>query len=129
MILLWNSAAMTVEVEMIVDDRPPITLEWQADRSLARDMLSYLRDQLAAHDKTLQDLEGIGVFLGPGSYTGLRIGMTVLNTLAVDRQIPIVGATGDDWRSTVLQRLQAGENDQLVLPEYGAAALTTKPRK
>lgn len=129
MILLWNSAAMTVEAQLVTSDQPPIVLEWQADRNLARDMLGYLRDQLAMHGKTLQELEGIGVFLGPGSYTGLRIGMTVLNTLAVDQQIPIVGATGDDWQSVTLSRLRAGENDQLVLPEYGAAVLTTKPRK
>ncbi|MBC1569453.1 tRNA (adenosine(37)-N6)-threonylcarbamoyltransferase complex dimerization subunit type 1 TsaB [Listeria sp. FSL L7-1425] len=37
------------------------------------------------------DLEKIAVAKGPGSYTGLRIGVTVAKTMAWDAGIPIVG--------------------------------------
>lgn len=103
--------------------------EWQADRTLARDMLAYLRDKLAEHGVTLKDITGIGVFRGPGSYTGLRIGMTVLNTIAESLAIPIVGETGDDWALHCLERINQGEDDKVVLPEYGGDAYITKPRK
>ena len=128
MIVLWNSAAMMVQCTL-VDGRGRYDYEWQADRLLARDILSYLRDTLAIHGKTVDDVTQIGVFRGPGSFTGLRIGLSVLNTLATARQLPIVGATGDAWLSECLERLDRQENDSIVMPDYGGDAHITKPRK
>ena len=128
MILLWNSAAMTVQCTIITGDSTDTT-EWEAGHDLARDMLAYLRDQLRHHGGSFTDITGIGVFKGPGSYTGLRIGLTVLNTLADSEHIPIIGAIGDTWQQDCLRRLRNGEDDKIVLPEYGGDAHVTKPRK
>jgi tRNA threonylcarbamoyladenosine biosynthesis protein TsaB len=128
MIVLWNSAEMTACCTLI-DNGKRYDYEWQAGRSLARDMLTYLRDTLALHGKTFNDIAQIGVFRGPGSFTGLRIGLSVLNTIAAARQIPIVGASGVSWQSECLTRLARQDDDRLVVPEYGADAHVTKPRK
>ena len=128
MIVLWNSADMLVRM-VLVKDGVRVAQEWQADRTLARDMLAYMRDRLVEHDVTLDDIEGIGVFRGPGSFTGLRIGMTVLNTLAQANRVAIVGELGNDWEEKCLERLLRGDNDHIVLPEYGGDAHVTKPRK
>lgn len=114
---------------VLVKEGVRVAQEWQADRTLARDMLAYMRDRLAEHDATLDDIEGIGVFRGPGSFTGLRIGLTVLNTLAQANHVPIVGEQGDGWEEKCLERLLRGDNDHIVLPEYGGDAHVTKPRK
>lgn len=103
--------------------------EWQADRLLAKNLLAYLRDQLAKHGKTFEHISSIGVMKGPGSFTGLRIGMTVLNTIADANAIPIVGESGDEWEATALHRLHDGENDTIVLPLYGRDANITVQRK
>lgn len=128
MIVLWNSAEMTVQLTLIDGDKRT-DYEWAAERNLARDMLAYLRDRLAENEASFADISGIGVFRGPGSFTGLRIGLAVLNTIAHEQRIPIVGVTGDAWREECLARLQDGDNDEIVLPEYGAEARVTKPRK
>lgn len=128
MIVLWNSAEMTVQLTLIDGDKRT-DYEWVAERNLARDMLAYLRDRLAENEASFADISGIGVFRGPGSFTGLRIGLAVLNTIAHEQRIPIVGVTGDAWREECLVRLQNGRNDEIVLPEYGAEARITKPRK
>ena len=103
--------------------------EWQADRTLAKNLLKYLQDQLMKNGKTFADISGICVFKGPGSFTGLRIGLTVLNTMADSLQVPIVGGEGDDWQTQALEDLQSGKNDKIVLPFYGSEAHITKPRK
>ena len=103
--------------------------QWQADRQLAHGLLEFVRQSLAEHDADFTTLTGLGVYRGPGSYTGLRIGMTVWNTLADARSLSIVGATGDDWQGQARQRLAAGKTDRIVLPEYGGEAHITTPRK
>lgn len=103
--------------------------EWEAGRGLAKGLLSFLEAQLLSQQKSWNDVTGLVIYKGPGSFTGLRIGITVFNSLAYARAVPIVGATGDDWREVGMQRLQNGENDEIVLPEYGGEANITKPRK
>jgi len=128
MILLLDTSTGACRLTL-VEDETWHESEWQADRQLARDLLGYLRDNLAAHSKTFDDVKGIGVFKGPGSFTGLRIGITVLNTIAETLQLPIVGEYGDDWRSNAMRRLAEAENDKIILPFYGREARVTAPRK
>lgn len=103
--------------------------EWESGRTLAKGLLGYLQDSLLKHDKTWADVSGIVAYKGPGSFTGLRIGLTVLNTFADSESVPIVGVTGDGWQSIGLARLARGENDELVMPEYGSDPHITTPRK
>lgn len=103
--------------------------EWNADRELAKGLLGYLQEQLTKNHKTFDDITAIGVFRGPGSFTGLRIGLTVANTLADAQHIPIVGSTADNWQDDVVNALASGRNDTIVLPFYGSDAHITKPRK
>jgi len=109
----------------VVDGESRQDFEWQAGRTLARGLLKFLEEKTG----DLHDISGIGVMKGPGSFTGLRIGLTVANTLADSLNIPIVGTTGEDWREMALKKLRAGENERIVMPEYGAAAHITAPRK
>lgn len=103
--------------------------EWNADRSLAKSLLAYIDEKLKQNNKTWSDITGIGAFRGPGSFTGLRIGLTVVNTIADANKVPIVGGTGDDWQNDVINRLKDGENDKIVLPLYGSEAHITTPKK
>lgn len=102
---------------------------WQADRRLALELLAHLEGFLSAAGKSFDDIDGLLVYRGPGSFTGLRIGITVMNTISYAQALPIVGATGDGWLAQGVARLVAGENEQVILPEYGAEARITKPKK
>lgn len=48
---------------------------------------------VAAHGLTLKDLTGFVVGLGPGSFTGLRIGLATAKGLAYALKVPVVGAS------------------------------------
>ena len=128
MIILIDTSTAECRLSIVDEDRT-IEYNWDAGRSLARDLLGYLRDRLGEQGATFHDISGIGVMKGPGSFTGLRIGLAVINTLADSLTIPVVGEMGEYWRDDALRRLAEGQDDRIVLPVYGADAHITKPRK
>jgi tRNA threonylcarbamoyladenosine biosynthesis protein TsaB len=101
---------------------------WQAHRELSDTIHSKIDGLFKSQKKTLADLAAIVAYLGPGSFTGLRIGLSVANALADGLDIPIVGTQTDDWLKLGLKRLRNGENDHVALPEYGAPVHIT-PQK
>lgn len=128
MILLLDTSTPLCRLTLI-DGGEQFAAEWQAERQLAKGLHAWLRDHLAKQGKTWIDIEGIGAFRGPGSFTGLRIGITILNTLAESLAIPIVGESGGEWQAHALERLRLGENDRIILPYYDHDANITTQRK
>lgn len=96
---------------------------------LGRSMAKELPGHIEALVGDWQRLGGIVAFKGPGSFTGLRIGITCANTLAYGLGVPVVGAVGGDWIASGVRQLAERKNERIVLPEYGGEAHITKPRK
>lgn len=82
---------------------------------LAEKLLGFLHDKLAENNKTLKDITEITFMSGPGSFTGLRIGAAVVNTLASELNIPLYD--------------HHGNKQQIIIPDYGRPANISKPRK
>lgn len=127
MIILINTSTPLCRLTLI-DGPKRFDTQWQADRSLALGLLKYIHETLGDHAKNWADIDGIGVYEGPGSFTGLRIGLTVMNTIADSEGIPIIGGKGENWQDIVLKRLESGENEHIVMPFYGSEAHITSPR-
>mgnify|MGYP000901215567 FL=1 len=103
--------------------------EWEATKQLSEELPGKIEDALSSLGLMFSDVSGIVVYRGPGSFTGLRIGITVVNTIADQVPCPIVGTNGDNWIEEGLEKLKLSENDRIVLPEYGGEANITKARK
>ncbi|MBX4201537.1 tRNA (adenosine(37)-N6)-threonylcarbamoyltransferase complex dimerization subunit type 1 TsaB [Candidatus Saccharibacteria bacterium] len=104
-------------------------LKWQAHLKLSGTIHQKIEEILNKSSISLSELGGIVVFEGPGSFTGLRIGITVANALAYAQAIPVVACAGDDWLNEGIDRLASGNNDKIAKPEYGAPPHITQPRK
>jgi tRNA threonylcarbamoyladenosine biosynthesis protein TsaB len=102
---------------------------WQAHRELSVTLHRKVADMLKNQGKELKDVQGIVCFEGPGSFTGLRIGLTVANALAYGLHIPIVATRDEDWIQVGLNRIKSGDDDRIALPHYGAPVHITAPRK
>jgi tRNA threonylcarbamoyladenosine biosynthesis protein TsaB len=129
-ILTLRSDSPQAEIGLFDDDKQLGYETWQAHRMLAETVHQKMKALLAAHDKDFQDIEGLVAYKGPGSFTGLRISLSVVNALAAGYNVPAVGATGDDWIKEGISRLLKGDAPiAAVLPEYGSPAHITQPRK
>lgn len=110
-------------MKMHLDTSTPTTIlrldekeyQWESGRDLAEWLLKFLQDKLAENGAELRDLEEIMFMSGPGSFTGLRIGASVVNTLAHELQIPL--------------KNHHGEVVQVIMPEYGRGANISAPKK
>jgi tRNA threonylcarbamoyladenosine biosynthesis protein TsaB len=59
--------------------------------SHSNSLLSDINEMLIENDLTLQDVDLLACASGPGSFTGLRIGIATMKALAATLQLPCVG--------------------------------------
>lgn len=61
------------------------------DHRKAQVVLPMVETLLKEHKLELSDLTGIEVHPGPGSFTGLRVGIAIANTLGLLLKVPVNG--------------------------------------
>ena len=66
---------------------------WESVNRHTVTLLPRVVQLLASSDLTADDVSAIGVCIGPGSYTGVRIGVSVAKGLVSARKLPLVGVT------------------------------------
>lgn len=64
---------------------------WYSVNRHTVELMPRLAHLLEQQDVTPADLTGLVVSLGPGSFTGLRIGLSVAKGIALARKLPLVG--------------------------------------
>ncbi len=56
-------------------------------------LLPTIEELLCEHCLSLSDMDFFGVVIGPGSFTGIRIGVATINALAFATKKPVIGVT------------------------------------
>jgi tRNA threonylcarbamoyladenosine biosynthesis protein TsaB len=64
---------------------------WQAGRDHGRHLMPAIQETMRRLGKTPADLTAVAAARGPGSFTGLRVGLAVARGLAVALEIPAYG--------------------------------------
>jgi tRNA threonylcarbamoyladenosine biosynthesis protein TsaB len=92
-VLGFDTASLTNTIGLIDGDRMLADFAWEAkDNSLERIVIN-IDLVLKRGGVPLKELDGLAVGIGPGSWTGLRIGVTVAKTLAYVTNKPLCGVT------------------------------------
>ena len=92
--------------ELIAQDR------WPAGHAHGERLLASIEKVLASAGSSLDDVGGIVVGIGPGSFTGLRVGLAVAKGLAFGLGLPIVGIETPVAFASALGGASAGDADR-----------------
>ena len=109
-------------------------IEWAAGRNLSADIMIKLDQLFETADREIEKITGLIINAGPGSFTGLRIGISVANTIAYSLNIPIVGVaepkTAQDLLELGDRKLQQESHFcQPISPEYGSEPNLSQPKR
>lgn len=122
-VALWDAASgrtLAVRAEMM-------------QRGLAEKLVPMVQETMAAAGIGFADLSRIGVTVGPGTFTGLRVGLAAARGFALAANCPLVGVTTleaavhgleDDIRAghTLLAAIES-RRDDLFLQPFTAALI------
>jgi tRNA threonylcarbamoyladenosine biosynthesis protein TsaB len=128
LILTIRTDKPEAEIGLFDGDKKLTYEKWAAHRQLAETIHQKIEALLKSQKKGWKSIEGIICFQGPGSFTGLRIGLAVGNALSYGLKVPIVVTQNEKWIEKGIKRLLAGDDDQQVMPEYGAPVHITQPK-
>jgi tRNA threonylcarbamoyl adenosine modification protein YeaZ len=107
----------------ITDGKKSVYLPLEA-RHASEKILETIDEVIQKADIQLSDLKNVVVIKGPGSFTGLRVGIAVANQFAHQLNIPIIGLQTEEWYACRSDEkdfiyLQSMNRDQIYMVGFG----------
>lgn len=92
-ILAIDTATQVSSVAVASADKLAAELTMQAKLTHSETLMPHIKEVLRMANVRKEQLEGIAVSIGPGSFTGLRIGLAAAKAMAYALDLPIVGVS------------------------------------
>ena len=89
--LAIDTSTDTASLALVEDNRVLAELTWCCGQYHTTQLLTHLTHLLDQTKSNLQSTSGIIVARGPGSFNGLRVGISVAKGLAFSLGVPIIG--------------------------------------
>lgn len=131
-ILVVDTSDKVARFGLFQDDKMTDKLEWEAHRELSKTFYLKLDELLGRNSLSYNDLNSIVVVRGPGSFTGLRIGIVIVNAFSYSLGIETAGVVQKEKMS--LEEIYiAGKKElkkgQIIEPFYGREPNITIKKK
>ena len=83
----------TAQVGLAIYDGSQVISEyaWRSSQRHTVELAPAIFELLKRCKLTMDDIRSIGVALGPGSFTSLRVGLSLAKGLALSRHLPLIG--------------------------------------
>ncbi len=92
---------------------------WEGGQNQSETLLKEVDKLFVNSQISKKDVIGIIAFRGPGSYTGVRVGVATANALALAWNVPIWGANKNDISNTsYFQKLVKSKAAKMICPDY-----------
>lgn len=114
-ILSMDTTAITASVALLDDENVISSFSVHNKLTHSEKILPMIDDMLENSGYAIDDVELIGVSEGPGSFTGVRIGVSTAKGLAYFKDLPIVGVSALEALAYNFQLLSTVELDSPIL--------------
>ena len=91
LVLALDSATNVASCAVVKEDNILVEFTLNTSKTHSERLMPLLSQALDYADLTLEEIDGFSVSIGPGSFTGLRIGLATIKALAFFTQKPLVG--------------------------------------
>ncbi len=95
-LLIDTSDNKRISVGLRINDKE-YSKSQKVDRDKAQATLPLIEKVLKGKSLSLKDIDNIEVNTGPGSFTGIRVGMSIANALSFSLKIPVNGKKVGDF--------------------------------
>jgi tRNA threonylcarbamoyladenosine biosynthesis protein TsaB len=92
-LLALDTSTRSMTAALLEDGRLIGKTQSIAERNHSLYLIPSIRTMLHEQGLTPADIDAIAVGIGPGSYTGVRIGVTVAKTMAWSLHVPVIGVS------------------------------------
>ncbi|WP_279018748.1 MULTISPECIES: tRNA (adenosine(37)-N6)-threonylcarbamoyltransferase complex dimerization subunit type 1 TsaB [Megasphaera] len=93
MLLAIETSSLVSSVALLHEDTLRAELTIQARLTHSEQLMPHIADMLDKASVKKSQIDGVAVAVGPGSFTGLRIGLATAKGLSFAWNVPIVGVT------------------------------------
>lgn len=88
--LFIDSATSTLVVAIIIDNKVKYLFNEKTNNDMSSEIMPKIKEAFAKCNIKPTDIDKIFAVTGPGSFTGIRVGLTVAKTFAWSLNIPVV---------------------------------------
>jgi len=132
-ILAIDTTTEETGIGLLGESKPKI-MTWVSHRNQSKELLPNIDKLLKQEKVKLTELKLVVVNLGPGSFTGLRVGISTANALGYGLNIPVIGKANLIGEVTnrienLLKLKTQTKQFKQTLPHYGRPPRITFPKK
>lgn len=90
-ILGIDTSTMAANIAVLEDDKLICEYTINTTKTHSQKLMPMIENMLKLSDIEIKEIDAIGICVGPGSFTGLRIGMATAKAMAHVNNIPLIG--------------------------------------
>ncbi|MBL8050251.1 MAG: tRNA (adenosine(37)-N6)-threonylcarbamoyltransferase complex dimerization subunit type 1 TsaB [Anaerolineales bacterium] len=91
MLLAVDTSTTQVGLALYDENQVIGEMVWSSKQHHTSQLASALSDLMKRCDVSMDKVEALGVAIGPGSFTSLRVGLSLVKGIAFARNIPVIG--------------------------------------
>lgn len=92
-ILAIDTSSHSLSVALLTENNEIFSKQEQMDRGQGEVLIPFIQNLFNENQQNVKDLKAVAVAVGPGSFTGVRIGIATARAFGLALNIPIWGVT------------------------------------